>query len=212
MAMTATLARIPFSRDLDVPQRATDPWPRLATGVLDLLDQAVLVVARDFSLLGANRIGGELLREGDGLSAVQQRVIASTPSATFELRRGIELTARGEGRRMQIPRRGRAALSLMVEPHPAERGRPGAAVVFVSDPERRRESGLDALATRHGFTPTEREVAQQLAAGAGLGAIAEMLGITLNTVRGHLKHLYTKAGVHRQAELVAKLLSAPQGG
>jgi DNA-binding CsgD family transcriptional regulator len=84
-------------------------------------------------------------------------------------------------------------------------------VVFVNDPERSRESGLDALSERYGFTPTEREVAQQLAAGAGLSAIAEMLGITLNTVRGHLKHLYAKAGVHRQAELVAKLLSAPLG-
>ena len=106
------------------------------------------MVARDFNLLGANRIGGELLREGDGLYAVQQSVVASTPSATFELRRGIELTARGEGRRMQIPRRGRAALSLMVEPHPAERGRPGAAVVFVSDPERRRAKSSPAAKAR----------------------------------------------------------------
>lgn len=211
MAMTATLARVPLSRSPGVSPRAADPWPLLATGVLDLLDQAVLVVARDFNLLGANGFGGELLREGDGISEVQQTLVASTPSATFELRRGIELTARGEGRRMQVPRRGRAALSLMVEPHPAHPGRPGAAVVFVSDPERRRESGLDALATRYGFTPTEREVAQQLAAGASLGEIAEGLGITLNTVRGHLKHLYTKSGVHRQAELVAKLLSAPAG-
>jgi DNA-binding CsgD family transcriptional regulator len=211
MAMTATLARVPLSRNLGVSPLAADPWPLLATGVLDLLDQAVLVVARDFNLLGANRFGGELLREGDGISEVQQTVVASTPSATFELRRGIELTARGEGRRVQVPRRGRAALSLMVEPHPAQPGRTGAAVVFVSDPEHRRESGLDALAARYGFTPTEREVAQQLAAGASLGAIAEGLGITLNTVRGHLKHLYTKSGVHRQAELVAKLLSPPAG-
>jgi DNA-binding CsgD family transcriptional regulator len=207
--MTATLARVPRSRTLGVSPLATDPWPRIATGVLDLLDQAVLVVARDFNLLGVNRFGGELLREGDGICEVQRAVVASTPSATFELRRGIELTVRGEGRRMQVPRRGRVALSLMVEPYPAESGRPEAAVVFVSDPERSRESGLDALALRYGFTPTEREVAQHLAAGASLGTIADVLGITLNTVRGHLKHLYTKSGVHRQAELVAKLLSAP---
>ncbi len=209
MAMTATLDRLPLSRDLSQQrERAQDLWPRLATGVLDLLDQAVLVVARDFSLLGANRAGGELLREGDGLAAVQRSVVASTPSATFELRRGIELTARGEGRRMQVPRKGRPALSVMVEPHPAEcGGRPGTAVVFVRDPERGRECGLASQASRYGFTPTECEVAQHLTAGAALGDIAAALGITLNTVRGHLKHLYTKAGVHRQAELVAKLLS-----
>jgi DNA-binding CsgD family transcriptional regulator len=63
------------------------------------------------------------------------------------------------------------------------------------------------MASRWGFTPAECDVAGRLAAGADLGAIAAALGITLHTVRGHLKHLYTKAGVHRQAELVARLLS-----
>ncbi|MEN8160987.1 MAG: helix-turn-helix transcriptional regulator [Myxococcota bacterium] len=162
-------------------------------------------MARDFRLLGVNRMGEALLRDGDGLTAVQRSVLASTPSATFELRRGIERTAQGERRRLQVPRRGRTPLSVAVEPYPGEIGS-GAAVVFASDPERRRESGLDSLARRYGFTPTECEVAEQLASGAGLGMIAESLGITLNTVRGHLKHLYSKAGVHRQAELVAKLL------
>lgn len=204
MAATATLSRIPFAEDVSTPRSTSDPWPRLATGVLDLLEQGVLVVARDFHLLGANRIGAALLREGDGLAAVQRSLIASTPSATFELRRRIERTTQGERRRLQVPREGRAPLSVAVEPHPVAID---SSVVFASDPERQRESGIGALARRYGFTPTEREVAQHLAAGAGLAEISENLGITLNTVRGHLKHLYTKAGVHRQAELVARLLA-----
>jgi DNA-binding CsgD family transcriptional regulator len=204
MAATATISRVPLAREVSVSRSAADSWPRLATGVLDLLEQGVLVVARDFRLLGVNRMGEALLREGDGLAAVQHNVIASTTSATFELRRGIERTAQGERRRLEVPRQGRTTLSVVVEPHPSAGG---SAVVFASDPERQRESGLGALASRYGFTPTECEVAHQLATGQGLSAIAESLGITLNTVRGHLKHLYAKAGVHRQAELVARLLA-----
>jgi len=201
MAMTATLA--PLSERSARPA-ALDAWPRLAIGVLDLLDQAVLVVSSEYQILGVNRLGETLLREGDGLAAVQQSLVASTPRCSFELRRAIERALRGEALRIQVTRRERSHLSVAVEPLP---GRPGVAVVFANDPERRRDTGFGDLASRYGFTPTECEVAQRLATGSALESIAAALGITLNTVRGHLKHLYTKAGVHRQAELVAKLLA-----
>lgn len=207
MVATATLPGSAHARTESAPLRGRGEWPQLASGVLDLLEQGVFVVERDFTLLGVNRVGRSLLREGDGLRAVQHSLMASTPSASFELRRGIELTSQGETRRLQVPRDGRTPLALAVEPHPGKEHGPNAAVVFASDPERRRASGPGDVARRCGFTPTESVVAQQLAAGADLDAISQRLGITLNTVRGHLKHLYTKAGVHRQAELVAKLLA-----
>jgi DNA-binding CsgD family transcriptional regulator len=175
--------------------------------VLDLLHESVLVIARDLRLLGVNRAARRLLREADGLAASQRGIVASTPLATGELRRSIERTAHGERLRMQVPRLGRAALSLLVEPHPLAAPGLGAAVVFATDPELGRKSRAELLASRWGFTPAECDVAERLAAGADLDRIAAELGITLHTVRGHLKHVFSKAGVHRQAELVAKLLS-----
>jgi DNA-binding CsgD family transcriptional regulator len=190
-----------------IPERGSESWPGLASGVLDLLHEAVLVIARDLRLLGVNRAARRLLREADGLAAPQRSLVASTPLATCELRRHIERTALGERQRMQVPRSGRAPLSLLMEPHPLDPSRVAAAVIFATDPERGQTSSAAALAARYGFTPAESSVAQRLAAGAGLERIAGELGITLHTVRGHLKHVYTKAGVHRQAELVARLLS-----
>jgi DNA-binding CsgD family transcriptional regulator len=175
--------------------------------VLDLLHEAVLVIGRDLRLLGVNRAARKLLRDADGLAASPRGVAASTPLATSELRRSIERTAHGESLRMQVPRLGRAPLSLLVEPHPLAPSGLAAAVVFVTDPELGRRSRAELLASRWGFTPAECHVAERLAAGADLDRIAAELGITLHTVRGHLKHVYSKAGVHRQAELVAKLLS-----
>ena len=54
-------AVVPFA------ERAPSSGPRLATGVLDLLRDAVLVVGRDARPLFINRAAHMLLREGDGL-------------------------------------------------------------------------------------------------------------------------------------------------
>jgi DNA-binding CsgD family transcriptional regulator len=207
MVASAPLSHPARSFASPVPERSPESWPGLASGVLDLLREAVLVVARDFRLLGANRAARQLLREGDGLTASERSIAASTSPATAELRRSIERTARGEQLRMQVPRLGRAPLSLRVEPHPLGPTALGAAVIFATDPERGRSPRAEQMASRWGFTPAECDVARRLAAGADLGTIAIELGITLHTVRGHLKQLFTKAGVHRQAELVARLLS-----
>lgn len=184
---------------------AAPSWPGLATGVLDLLREAVLVVGRDARPLGMNRAARDLLREGDGLALSARGVVASSACATTSLLRRIEHAARGEGARMEIPRPGREPLSLRIEPHP-EPASGAAAVVFASDHE---SCALrsPALRARYGLTPTESSVARRLAAGAGLEQIGRELAISMNTVRGHLKAIFGKTRTHRQAELVCKLLS-----
>ncbi len=187
-------------------ERAPSSWPRLATGVLDLLRDAVLVVGRDARPLLMNRAAHTLLREGDGLVLSARGVVASTPGATVALRRGIEGAARGERGSMQVPRCGRTPLALRVEPHPQAFSGSAAAVVWATDCELRLLSA-EVLVARYGFTPTECSVARRLAAGVDLECIARELAISMNTVRGHLKQIFGKTRTHRQAELVCKLLS-----
>ena len=55
----------------------------------------------------------------------------------------------------------------------------------------------------------EAEVGSRLATGMDLSEIAEALGITIYTVRGHLKQLFAKTETHRQAELVRVILAGP---
>jgi DNA-binding CsgD family transcriptional regulator len=62
-------------------------------------------------------------------------------------------------------------------------------------------------AARFGFTPMEGRVAEMLCRGLTPMMIARELGISIETVRCHLKQAFLKARVHRQAELVAVLLS-----
>lgn len=60
---------------------------------------------------------------------------------------------------------------------------------------------------RQGYGLTDREIDALvlLLAGYNSADIAEMLGISANTVKTHLKSLYTKMGVHNRRELIALL-------
>lgn len=53
------------------------------------------------------------------------------------------------------------------------------------------------------LTPRERELLSALGAGLTNHAIAERVGISLNTVKFHLKNLYAKLGVSNRAQAVA---------
>lgn len=71
---------------------------------------------------------------------------------------------------------------------------------FASLDERCRE-----LADIHGITERELDVFQQLARGRSKNYIAEELGISENTVRGHARNIYRKLDVHTRDELQNKV-------
>jgi DNA-binding CsgD family transcriptional regulator len=57
------------------------------------------------------------------------------------------------------------------------------------------------------FTPAEQRVATLIGEGLPPREIATRLGLSVHTVRSHLKRLLSKTGVHSQAALVRALLS-----
>lgn len=58
------------------------------------------------------------------------------------------------------------------------------------------------------FTPAETALALELANGFSLEDASENLGITRNTARAHLRAIFSKTGVRRQAELVRVMLNS----
>jgi len=56
-----------------------------------------------------------------------------------------------------------------------------------------------------GLTVAERRVATIAASGISNAEIAGVLGISLNTVKTHLRRVYSKLDVKRQSELVLRL-------
>lgn len=65
---------------------------------------------------------------------------------------------------------------------------------------------MRALTERFGLTRAEAVVALEIARGDGRQAVADRLGIKVTTVRSHLESVFSKMGIHRQAEL-AKIVA-----
>ena len=65
---------------------------------------------------------------------------------------------------------------------------------------------LPRLKNEYNLTPHETRVLKMLVAGSSYKTIAVTLGVSLNTVSFHIRHIYDKLDVHSKAEAVAKAL------
>lgn len=61
------------------------------------------------------------------------------------------------------------------------------------------------LRSEHGLTPTEVKVVLHLVDGGTVGSCAEALAVAESTIRSHLKAVFAKTGVTRQAHLSSLL-------
>lgn len=60
--------------------------------------------------------------------------------------------------------------------------------------------------TETSLTQREVEVLQSLVDGCSYKMVADRHGISIETVRNHIKHIYEKLHVHSKSEAVAKAL------
>ena len=70
------------------------------------------------------------------------------------------------------------------------------------NPLRPQADVLPTLAAAHDLTPRETEVFELLAAGRNGVYIQQALGVSYNTVKTHVAHIYAKLGVHTHQELL----------
>ena len=84
-----------------------------------------------------------------------------------------------------------------------------AAILYVGDPDRIMVFDNARIAKLYGLSRAESRVAALLASGYRLEQAADMLGVAYETVRKHLKQIFSKTGTYRQAELVRILVNGP---
>lgn len=70
----------------------------------------------------------------------------------------------------------------------------------------------DELSASHGLSPREREVLYYLGRGYNHGYVAEKLYISENTVRTHVRHIYTKLEISSREELLSMIDTADDEG
>jgi DNA-binding CsgD family transcriptional regulator len=178
-----------------------------------------VLVDPDLRIVHPNRSAERMLTAGDpivlrnGRLALRQEIVPGQLEAAV-----AEANVDGaDGRRgLGIPTRTRDGKSVALHVLPLERrqtptgiGSRAVAAIFVSDVAAPLRLPADAVALLYQLTPAETRVAELLAKGETLPAIAAQLGSSPHTVRTHLNRVFDKTGCHRQADLV-RLLSATQ--
>jgi DNA-binding CsgD family transcriptional regulator len=176
-----------------------------------VLDEAGRVeIANDFARAamtdGALRLDRGKLCAASG--TVQRQLDAALARAA---------TGRGGAHVIRIPRGAQRYWFLWCTPLPATnplapKELPGILIV-IRDPAARMEISCRDLMVLYEMTLSEAEVAQALADGQTLGAIAERRGVKPSTVHTQLHRILQKTGLHRQSDLVRMIvsLSKPHG-
>jgi DNA-binding CsgD family transcriptional regulator len=174
----------------------------------------VMVDARGMVFI-TNQSAQGIFERGDGLRISRRRMRAEKNSENAKLQ---ELIANDAGARHDATP---AAMSVLAVTRPSGRRAYSVTVcsfgedanaldqdhsvklVFIVDPEQATPKLTnEVLQHVHNLTPAEARIATMAAQGQRVSDIAQRLDISVHTARTHLKHIFDKTGVKRQAELV----------
>lgn len=196
----------------------------LAFEALDAMPNGIVIVDRNGNIVHANRFAHAVIAGGEGIVISEGGVTLERPGHRIRLR---DLIAHVEGGRgtsslvepitYSLPRyRQQRPLTclLVCSGLRGERQLPAegaAAILFIGDPERPVAFDATRISRLYGLSRAEARVAALLARGFRLEEAADSLGIAYETVRKHLKQIFIKTSVSRQAELIRMLVTGPAG-
>lgn len=179
-----------------------------STVVLDRLAVGVVLLGEDGSVRHANRAAQDLARQakidlgprmgGEGEDG-RKLVTLAKQVASGQVAEAALLLETG-GRRLMVLGRplGQAA------------GKDGiAAMLTISDPERQQTLDAETLRQLFDLTPTEACVARLIAEGLRRDQVADRLDVSSTTVAFHLRNIFDKTGIRRQADLLGLVRSMP---
>jgi len=186
-----------------------------ATSALDAMSTGVILVDQHMGVRGINRAAEQLLSGGldgewpaDGsrrLTGLRAQGLAPAVAAC------ATGTADPGGSSLMVEGAGGRTLAVHIVPLPrpkhllADRA---VAALFVTDPAAPVLAPAGSVVERYGLTPSELRVALALLEGKTPSAIAAGQGVSLATVRTHLRRLYDKTDTGGQAALVMALGAA----
>lgn len=193
----------------------------LLSGTLQNLNLGVVTVASDMTVTFANREAERILSLCDGLNRIRGKLVLGDSDRQSALAAAVLECAKGDIGRVSpyvFARRpsGEADFSLFVSRYHAATQhewlvhRAGSvATIFLTDPANPVHlPSAEHLAARFGLTASEAEVARLAAAGRGMPYVASALSVSVNTVRTHLKSIYSKLDINHQANLTRRIIES----
>lgn len=203
--------------------RRLQAFRKSAVELLDTLPIGVVLLNLAGGVVSANRAARAVLDAGEPLYRANGGLAVEIGGRRLKIRDWVAqaVAADAEGGRSEphallVPRpTGQRPLTLLLT---ATAGGAASfdeetpvAVLYVGDIERGVQLDHTRVAKLYGLSRAESRVAALLASGYRLDQTAEILGVAYETVRKHLKQIFSKTGTFRQAELVRMLVTGPAG-
>jgi DNA-binding CsgD family transcriptional regulator/PAS domain-containing protein len=188
---------------------------RAAFDVLERLSDGVILLDRQAHPLFANAAAQAL--ETSGLLRMRQFMTTYSQPHSQRLAELIRSALEGSaGGSMSMP--GRVAGQLLTILVSSVRGKDvgrfsdlnmkdAAVLVFVIDPANRSSIPLARIMDAYGLTPAEARVALASSSGKTVSETAQLLALSPNTIKTHLRRVFAKTATGRQAEL-ARLMAS----
>ena len=183
---------------------------------IDALPVGMLLVNEDLQVLHLNSYAQEIINHNKVLEYSQDKLSARERSVQQSLTQLVESSV--EQARSGI-QQGSDAIFIKSSPQADQieviatpsLGDDGEVIIvlYLFDASLERVVSRDILTRLYGLTKTEAKLAQLLVGGATLDSAAQSLEISVNTARTHLKHVFHKTGINRQAELVHRIETGP---
>jgi DNA-binding CsgD family transcriptional regulator len=186
-----------------------------AFNILEHLTDGVVVLDRRAQVLFANAAARRL--EAEGALRLRQPVATSSPQHSQRLAELLRNALLGApGGTMSMPRDADGHLLTLVVSsirgkdigRLSDAGYKDAAVLlFVIDPANRRSIPLSQIMDAYALTQAEARVALAASSGNTVVETAQLLRLSPNTIKTHLRRVFAKTATGRQAELAGLITS-----
>jgi DNA-binding CsgD family transcriptional regulator len=184
--------------------------------ILDKLDRGVVLLDARGRVLDANSLAVRVLETGDGMALRSGRFVFADAGLDARLSRLLDRRSsiaadRNIALAARVRRSNGASYRVVITPVPEGADeRDVAFVALIYAPDEQRDISTDVLRELYALTPAQAQVARSLFAGRSVEESAAALNLSLNTVRTHLKQIFTRCEVQSQAELLHLLAQGPQ--
>lgn len=187
---------------------------------MDHLTLATLILDGTGRVIHANAMARELLASPDRIMLMGDRLSFGEAADAKRFREAFErateaarATQPGLVEALRVRRGlGPGQFSVIVRPASARPATeestlsPAVAVFISAETDRAQSPPVETVRKLFDLTRKEAELAMCLTNGRSLREAAADLGITLNTARAHLRSIFAKTGIDRQARLVRAIL------
>lgn len=188
---------------------------RLLEAALNVLAAGVVLIARDAQVVYMNAAARQQVRTGRALRLVNNRFSATDPAAAQALASALARALDRSAAPQTLACPDRCGAGVLATIFPLETGSgdaepfaAAAAAIFIQDPALTPPFPGEAFAQLYGLTRAELRVILAMKPRLTLHQIAHALGISVETVKTHLRHICEKTYTKRRADVVALMARA----